>query len=173
MKIQGLFCSALRSCAPGRSKTRWPRGARRWGTTAWRRPGGSRKRRWRTPRIPRRRTSSQARCAFRRGEFARADAEFKSAIELNPRLAQAWWGLGRVAECACDEPDRGGGLPSRVRVESQGSADTARLDSAARRARERERRWKSTLAEAGATTGSGRIAAADGADQGAGRPRTR
>jgi len=38
--------------------------------------------------------------AFRRGDFARADAEFKNAIELDRRLAQAWWGLGRVAECA-------------------------------------------------------------------------
>jgi predicted aspartyl protease len=38
--------------------------------------------------------------AFRRGDFARADAEFKNAIELNRELAQAWWGLGRVAECA-------------------------------------------------------------------------
>jgi predicted aspartyl protease/Tfp pilus assembly protein PilF len=38
--------------------------------------------------------------AFRRGDFARADAEFKNAIELNRHLAQAWWGLGRVAECA-------------------------------------------------------------------------
>jgi len=37
---------------------------------------------------------------FRRGDFARADAEFKNAIELNRQLARAWWGLGRVAECA-------------------------------------------------------------------------
>jgi tetratricopeptide (TPR) repeat protein len=37
---------------------------------------------------------------FRRGEFAEADAEFKSAIEWNPRDALAWFGLGRVAECA-------------------------------------------------------------------------
>ena len=37
---------------------------------------------------------------FRRGEFADADAEFKSAVEWNPRDAQAWYGLGRVAECA-------------------------------------------------------------------------
>jgi tetratricopeptide (TPR) repeat protein len=37
---------------------------------------------------------------FRRGQFAQADAEFKSAIGLDPRLALAWWGLGRVAECA-------------------------------------------------------------------------
>src|SRR3984957_10538901 len=36
---------------------------------------------------------------FRRGEFAEADAEFKSALEWNQRLALAWWGLGRVAEC--------------------------------------------------------------------------
>jgi predicted aspartyl protease len=36
---------------------------------------------------------------FRRGEFAEADAEFKAALEWNPRLALAWWGLGRVAEC--------------------------------------------------------------------------
>jgi predicted aspartyl protease len=38
--------------------------------------------------------------AFRRGDFARADAEFKNAVELNRGIAQAWWGLGRVAECA-------------------------------------------------------------------------
>jgi predicted aspartyl protease len=37
---------------------------------------------------------------FRRGEFAEADAEFKSAVEWDPRFALAWWGLGRVAECA-------------------------------------------------------------------------
>ncbi len=37
---------------------------------------------------------------FRRGEFAEADAEFKAAVEWNPRNARAWWGLGRVAECA-------------------------------------------------------------------------
>jgi predicted aspartyl protease len=37
---------------------------------------------------------------FRRGEFADADAEFKAAVEWNPRYALAWWGLGRVAECA-------------------------------------------------------------------------
>jgi len=37
---------------------------------------------------------------FRRGEFAEADAEFKAAVEWNPRFALAWWGLGRVAECA-------------------------------------------------------------------------
>lgn len=36
---------------------------------------------------------------FRRGEFAEADAEFKSALEWDPRNALAWWGLGRVAEC--------------------------------------------------------------------------
>jgi predicted aspartyl protease len=36
---------------------------------------------------------------FRRGQFAQADAEFKSAAGLEPRLALAWWGLGRVAEC--------------------------------------------------------------------------
>ncbi len=36
---------------------------------------------------------------FRRGEFAEADAEFKAAVEWNPRFALAWWGLGRVAEC--------------------------------------------------------------------------
>ena len=34
---------------------------------------------------------------FRRGEFAEADEEFKSALEWNPRFALAWWGLGRVA----------------------------------------------------------------------------
>ena len=37
---------------------------------------------------------------FRRGEFAQADAEFKSALGLDRQLARAWWGLGRVAECA-------------------------------------------------------------------------
>lgn len=36
---------------------------------------------------------------FRRGEFAAADAEFKTAIEWDQRYALAWWGLGRVAEC--------------------------------------------------------------------------
>jgi predicted aspartyl protease len=36
---------------------------------------------------------------FRRGDFAEADAEFKAAVEWNPRYALAWWGLGRVAEC--------------------------------------------------------------------------
>src|SRR5271170_8102551 len=37
---------------------------------------------------------------FRRGQFAQADAEFKNAVGLDPRYAPAWWGLGRVAECA-------------------------------------------------------------------------
>jgi predicted aspartyl protease len=37
---------------------------------------------------------------FRRGEFTAADAEFKNAVGLDPRLALAWWGLGRVAACA-------------------------------------------------------------------------
>ncbi len=37
---------------------------------------------------------------FRRGQFTQADAEFKNAVELEPRLALAWWGLGRVAGCA-------------------------------------------------------------------------
>jgi len=36
---------------------------------------------------------------FRQGDIAQADAEFKIAVEWNPRLAAAWWGLGRVAEC--------------------------------------------------------------------------
>src|SRR5277367_3234139 len=36
---------------------------------------------------------------FRRGDFAEADAEFKAAVEWDPRFALAWWGLGRVAEC--------------------------------------------------------------------------
>jgi tetratricopeptide (TPR) repeat protein len=36
---------------------------------------------------------------FRRGQFALADAEFKNAIGLDPRLALAWWGLARVADC--------------------------------------------------------------------------
>jgi predicted aspartyl protease len=37
---------------------------------------------------------------FRRGEFAEADEEFKTAVEWDPRFAAAWWGLARVAECA-------------------------------------------------------------------------
>jgi predicted aspartyl protease len=37
---------------------------------------------------------------FRRGEFGEADAEFKTAVEWDSRFALAWWGLGRVAECA-------------------------------------------------------------------------
>jgi tetratricopeptide (TPR) repeat protein len=37
---------------------------------------------------------------FRRGQFSQADAEFKNAVELQPRFALAWWGLGRVAGCA-------------------------------------------------------------------------
>lgn len=37
---------------------------------------------------------------FRRGEIGEADEEFKSAVEWNPRLALAWYGLGRVADCA-------------------------------------------------------------------------
>jgi predicted aspartyl protease len=37
---------------------------------------------------------------FRRGEFSEADAEFKAAVEWDPRNAMAWWGLGRVAECS-------------------------------------------------------------------------
>jgi predicted aspartyl protease len=37
---------------------------------------------------------------FRRGEFAEADAEFKTAVEWDQKYAQAWWGLARVAECA-------------------------------------------------------------------------
>ncbi len=37
---------------------------------------------------------------FRRGEIGQADAEFKSAVEWNPRLALAWFELGRVADCA-------------------------------------------------------------------------
>src|SRR5579864_6616393 len=36
---------------------------------------------------------------FRRGEFAQAEAEFKQATKLNPKLARAWWGLARVAAC--------------------------------------------------------------------------
>jgi Tfp pilus assembly protein PilF len=36
---------------------------------------------------------------FRRGEFGEAEAEFKTAVEWDPRFALAWWGLGRVAEC--------------------------------------------------------------------------
>src|SRR5581483_5009113 len=36
---------------------------------------------------------------FRQGDITQADAEFKTAVEWNPRLAAAWWGLGRVAEC--------------------------------------------------------------------------
>jgi hypothetical protein len=37
---------------------------------------------------------------FRRGQFAQADSEFKNALGLDQRFALAWWGLGRVAECA-------------------------------------------------------------------------
>jgi predicted aspartyl protease len=37
---------------------------------------------------------------FRRADFAQANAEFTHAAELNRQLASAWWGLGRVAECA-------------------------------------------------------------------------
>jgi predicted aspartyl protease len=37
---------------------------------------------------------------FRRGEIGEADEEFKSAVEWNPRLALAWFGLARVADCA-------------------------------------------------------------------------
>jgi predicted aspartyl protease len=37
---------------------------------------------------------------FRRGEFTEADSEFKAALEWDQRFALAWWGLGRVAECA-------------------------------------------------------------------------
>jgi predicted aspartyl protease len=37
---------------------------------------------------------------FRRGDFAQADAEFKNAVGLAPQFGLAWWGLGRVAECA-------------------------------------------------------------------------
>jgi len=37
---------------------------------------------------------------FRRGEIGEADEEFKNAVEWNPRLALAWYGLGRVADCA-------------------------------------------------------------------------
>jgi predicted aspartyl protease len=36
---------------------------------------------------------------FRRGEVSEADAEFKAAVEWDPRFALAWWGLGRVAQC--------------------------------------------------------------------------
>ena len=36
---------------------------------------------------------------FRRGEFARAEAEFTSATKLDPNYALAWWGLARVNEC--------------------------------------------------------------------------
>jgi predicted aspartyl protease len=36
---------------------------------------------------------------FRRGEIARAEAEFKQATKLDPNLARAWWGLGRIAAC--------------------------------------------------------------------------
>ena len=36
---------------------------------------------------------------FRRGEFARAEAEFKQSTKLDPKFAQAWWGLARVAAC--------------------------------------------------------------------------
>src|SRR5271166_6141114 len=37
---------------------------------------------------------------FRRGDFTRAGVEFNRAVQLNPNLALAWWGLGRIAECS-------------------------------------------------------------------------
>jgi len=36
---------------------------------------------------------------FRRGEFAEAETEFKSAAKLDSNYALAWWGLARVNEC--------------------------------------------------------------------------
>ena len=36
---------------------------------------------------------------FRRGDFAQAEEEFKRAAKLDEKLALAWWGLARVAEC--------------------------------------------------------------------------
>lgn len=36
---------------------------------------------------------------FRRGDFAQAQAEFKQAAKLDPKLARAWWGLARIAAC--------------------------------------------------------------------------
>ena len=36
---------------------------------------------------------------FRRGEFAQAENEFRRAIDLDANLAQAWWGLARIAKC--------------------------------------------------------------------------
>ena len=36
---------------------------------------------------------------FRRGEFAQADSEFLRATDLDGNLAQAWWGLARIARC--------------------------------------------------------------------------
>ena len=37
---------------------------------------------------------------FRRGEFAQAEAEFRTGTKLDPNYALAWWGLARVSECA-------------------------------------------------------------------------
>src|SRR5450755_3936356 len=36
---------------------------------------------------------------FRRGQFARAEAEFRQATRLDPKFARAWWGLARIAAC--------------------------------------------------------------------------
>lgn len=37
---------------------------------------------------------------FRRGDIHGAEVEFKKALDLAPRTARAWWGMGRVADCA-------------------------------------------------------------------------
>jgi predicted aspartyl protease len=36
---------------------------------------------------------------FRRGDFTRAEGEFRAALKLDKNFALAWWGLGRVADC--------------------------------------------------------------------------
>ena len=35
---------------------------------------------------------------FRRGDFAAAEAQFRTALKLDPSCALAWWGLARVSE---------------------------------------------------------------------------
>ena len=101
VRLQSSIRSEPGSVVRGdRSTTRWPRAARRWSTTGSRRHGRSRRRRWRTLRIPAAAHEFAGEVLFRRGQFTQADAEFKNAVELEPRLALAWWGLGRVAECA-------------------------------------------------------------------------
>lgn len=37
---------------------------------------------------------------FREGKFTDAEAEFRKAIQLEPKLGRAWWGLARVFDCS-------------------------------------------------------------------------